>query len=73
MAGSNYTVTHGANVTSQKSSENTDVIMIINSIVASVGVIGNLTVVIVLLNHRKLRRKIPNIFIILQVSGLPID
>ena len=43
-------------------------VMIIHSIIASVGIIGNFTVIIVLVNHRKFRKKIPNIFIINQVS-----
>ena len=42
-------------------------IRIIQSAVASLGIITNLTVIAVFLNHRKLRRKIPNIFIINQV------
>ena len=42
-------------------------IRIIQSSVASVGIISNLTVIVVFLNHKKLRRKIPNIFIINQV------
>ena len=43
-------------------------IRIIQSLIASVGIIANLTVIVVFLNHKKLRRKIPNIFIINQVS-----
>ena len=43
-------------------------ILIIQSVIASVGIIANLTVIAVFLNHKKLRRKIPNIFIINQVS-----
>ena len=42
-------------------------IRFIQSSVASVGIIANLTVIVVFLNHKKLRRKIPNIFIINQV------
>ena len=38
-----------------------------------VGIITNLTVIVVFLNHKKLRRKIPNIFIINQVSVLEVD
>ena len=44
-----------------------DSIRIIQSTTASVGIIANLTVVVVFLNHKNLRRKIPNIFIINQV------
>ena len=42
-------------------------IRVIQSSVASVGIVANLTVIVVFLNHKKLRRKIPNIFIINQV------
>ena len=42
-------------------------ILIIQSTIASVGIVANLTVIVVFLNHKKLRRKIPNIFIINQV------
>ena len=42
-------------------------IRIIQSTVASVGIVANLTVVVVLLNNKKLREKIPNVFIINQV------
>ena len=41
--------------------------VICQSIIASVGILANMTVVAVLLNHRKLRCKIPNLFIINQV------
>ena len=44
-----------------------DSIRIIQSTTASVGIVSNLTVIVVFLNHNKLRRKIPNIFIINQV------
>ena len=42
-------------------------ILIAQSTIASVGIVANLTVIVVFLNHKKLRRKIPNIFIINQV------
>ena len=45
-----------------------ETIRIIQSTVASVGIISNLTVIVVFVNHKKLRRKIPNIFIMNQVS-----
>ena len=50
-------------------SEEVDIMMIIRLILSSVGIIGNLNVLIVFLNHKKFRQKIPNIFIIHQVSG----
>ena len=40
---------------------------IIHSTIACVGIIAKATVVVVFLNHKKLRQKIPNIFIINQV------
>ena len=43
-------------------------IIIIQSTIACVGIVANLTVIVVFVNHNKLRRKIPNIFIINQVS-----
>ena len=48
--------------------EQLDVMMLLQCIIASVGIISNLTVVIVFLNHKELRRKIPNRFIINQVG-----
>ena len=45
-----------------------DVMKIVQLSIAPVGIIGNLTVIIVFLNHRKLRRKIPNRFIVNQVE-----
>ena len=41
---------------------------ILTCIIASVGISSNLTVVVVFLNHMKLRLKIPNRFIVNQVS-----
>ena len=46
-----------------------DVMMLLQCIIASVGIVANLTVVIVFLNHKQLRMKIPNRFIINQVSN----
>ena len=42
--------------------------MIIHTIIASVGILGNFTVILAFLNHKKFRKKIPNIFILNQVS-----
>ena len=47
-------------------------ILVITSTIASVGIVSNLTVIAVFLNHKKLRRKIPNIFIINQVRTISI-
>ena len=45
-----------------------DIVMILSTAIASIGIMSNLTVVVVFLKHKKLRIKIPNIFIINQVS-----
>ena len=67
----NFTV-HRENVTldTQTSSKESkmDVMMILSSTIASLGIISNLTVVVIFLRSKKLRIKIPNIFIINQVS-----
>ena len=47
-------------------------ILIAQSAIASVGIVANLTVIAVFLNHKKLRKKIPNIFIINQVRKVPM-
>ena len=48
-----------------------ETVRIIQSTVTSVGIISNLAVIVVFLNHKKLRKKIPNIFIINQVRKTP--
>ena len=45
-----------------------DVMEIVQLSVAPIGIIGNLIVIVVFLNHKKLRRKIPNRFIVNQVK-----
>ena len=45
-------------------------ILVITCAIACIGIVSNLTVIIVFLNHKKLRRKIPNIFIINQVRTI---
>ena len=45
-----------------------DVMMILQMVIASDGIIANFTVVFAFLNHKQFRRKIPNLFIINQVS-----
>ena len=47
-------------------------ILVITSTIASVGIVSNLTVIVVFLNHKKLRKKFPNIFIINQVRIISI-
>ena len=48
-------------------------IRIIQTVTASVGIVANINVVVVFLNHKKFRRKIPNIFIINQISVVEVD
>ena len=57
------------NLNGDQSGPSIDVVLILQNIIASLGIVANFTVVIVFLNDRKLRRKIPNMFIINQVSG----
>ena len=47
-------------------------ILVIQTVTASLGIVTNLTVIVVFLNHKKLRRKIPNIFIINQVRNISV-
>ena len=58
----------GTNPSVTESSKSLDVMMILSLILSSVGIFGNLNVLIVFLSHNKFRKKIPNIFIINQVS-----
>ena len=50
------------------SSQIEDVVMIVSTIIASIGIVANFAVIIVFLNDKKLRKRIPNIFIIHQVG-----
>ena len=56
------------NVTAAEEDFTAKIITVFHSVIASVGIIGNFTVIVVFLNHQKFRRKIPNIFILNQVS-----
>ena len=62
-----YKLNNVANVDSRAFS-----ILLITSTIAYVGIVANLTVIVVFLNDKKLRRKIPNIFIINQVITISI-
>ena len=67
-----YTIVSLANISFTSNDPTNDnvretTIRIIQSSVASIGIVSNLTVIVVFVNHKKLRRKIPNIFIINQV------
>ena len=52
----------------EENTDGTSTMGIVHSVIASVGIVTNLTVIVVFLKHRKLRRKIPNICIINQVG-----
>ena len=47
-----------------------DVVTIVSIAIASVGIIANSTVVVAFVNNKKLRLKIPNIFIVNQVRSI---
>ena len=61
-------VTKIMNNTRDDTSAGINTMGIVHSVIASVGIVTNLTVVVVFLNHKKLKHKIPNICIINQVS-----
>ena len=71
MIQSNETFTNATrimNSTTEDVSAGTNTMEIVHSVIASVGIVTNLIVVVVMLNDRKLRRKVPNICIINQVG-----
>ena len=55
---------------SNNGSTKAPIILTMQSTTASIGIVANFTVIVVFLNHKKLRRKIPNIFIINQVGNI---
>ena len=57
------------NLSEYQDGPNIGIMVTLQNIIASLGIVANFTVVMVFLNHRKLRRKIPNMFIINQVSN----
>ena len=66
-----YWVVQGNMTTHVDGSAQYDIMTILESTIATIGIINNLIVVFAFLNDKKLRRKIPNIFIINQVSPYP--
>ena len=66
MATQNVTRTE-LSLNETKPTEDFDVMEIIQLSIAPVGIIANLTVVVVFLNNKKLRHKIPNRIIVNQV------
>ena len=70
---SNLTVTDAQGHPPETEETSTDfVVMVVHSTIASVGIVGNLMVVIVLSNNRKLRVKVPNMFMINQVCIISV-
>ena len=57
-------------LTSQTLEDNVDFMTLLSIIISSVGIIANLTVVIVFVRHKVLRQKVPIIFVINQVRCL---
>ena len=57
-----------SNISGLDDNPRADSIRIIQSSVASVGIVANLTVIVVFLNHKKFRQKIPNICWLVRVS-----
>ena len=74
MYGTNLRLTNDLNFTTENSlnsqtyPEEYGVMQILQLIIATVGVTTNLTVIVVFLNNKELRRKIPNRFIVNQIS-----
>ena len=72
----NITSLLNSNMTGKPSASNSaispdeiDIMKILHMTIGSVGMVANLTVVIAFVNDKKFRRKIPNMFIINQVSN----
>ena len=63
VIGRNFLATYDSDYDRSKG----QVIRVTQSTIASVGIVSNLTITVVFLNHKKLRRKIPIFFIINQV------
>ena len=67
----NDVITHvSSEMTLLEAPEKIDVMMIVHSLIGCVGIVANFTVITVFGNHKKLRQKIPNIFIIHQIRFL---
>ena len=74
MADMNLGLANDLNFTTEKTlnsqtySEEYGVMQILQLIIVTVGITANLTVIVVFLNNKELRRKIPNRFIVNQVG-----
>ena len=60
------------NVTTFPEASDFDIMRILQISISSVGMVANVTVVIAFINHKQLRGKIPNMYIINQVSHLHV-
>ena len=76
MMHSNETFTNAAKImnnTTEDTATGTNTVGIVHSVIAYVGIVTNLTVMVVFLNDKKLRRKVPNICIINQVGSISYE
>ena len=64
-----YNTTGNISSTLLEKDKTQELIFIFQSIISSVGIVANATVVVVFMKHKKLRQKITNIFLINQVSA----
>ena len=69
----NITVEVTSQIAHLETTEKIDIMMVIHSLIGSVGILANLIVIVVLVNHVKFRQKIPNIFIIHQVRVIMLN
>ena len=64
----NLNSTGRTTLSSDTNSEQLNVMQILQLVIVSVGITANLTVIVVFLNNKELRNKIPNRFIVNQVG-----
>ena len=64
----NINSTRKKTLSSEANVEQFNVMQILQLVIVSVGIAANFTVIVVFLNHKELRRKILNRFIVNQVS-----
>ena len=64
----NINSTRKKTLSSEANAEQFNVMQILQLVIVSIGITANLTVIVVFLNHKELRRKIPNRFIVNQVG-----
>ena len=69
----NINSTRKKTLSSEANAEQFNVMQILQFAIVSIGITANLTVIVVFLNNKELRRKIPNRFIVNQVGCLIND